>query len=38
VLGKIDHLDIWNEDRFAKRIAEEAITEQDLLQLSELGI
>ena len=38
VLGKMDQLDIWNEDRFKKRIAEEAITENDLLQLSELGI
>jgi MraZ protein len=38
VLGKIDHLDIWNEQRFAQRIAEEPITENDLLQLSELGI
>ena len=38
VLGKIDHLDIWNEQRFSKRIGEEPITEDDLLQLSELGI
>lgn len=38
VLGKMDQLDIWNEQRFAKRITEEAITENDLLQLSELGI
>jgi MraZ protein len=38
VLGKIDHLDVWNEDRFSKRLAEEPITDIDLLQLSELGI
>ena len=38
VLGKIDHLDIWNEGRFAKRMAEETVTDQDLLQLSNLGI
>ena len=38
VLGKIDHLDIWNEQRFSKRISEEPITDTDLLQLSELGI
>lgn len=38
VLGKIDHLDIWNEQRFAKRLSEEPITEQDLLQLSDLGV
>jgi len=38
ILGKIDYLDVWNEDRFSKRIAEEQITEQDLLQLSNLGI
>jgi MraZ protein len=38
VLGKLDHLDIWNEQRFARRMAEETITEQDLLQLSNLGV
>jgi MraZ protein len=38
VLGKIDHLDIWNEQRFAKRMSEEQITEQDLLQLADLGV
>ncbi len=38
ILGKIDQLDIWNEQRFSKRIGEEPITEDDLLQLSELGI
>ena len=38
VLGKIDYLDVWNEERFAKRMSEEQITEEDLLQLSGLGI
>lgn len=38
VLGKIDHLDVWNEERFAKRMSEQPITEEDLLQLSNLGI
>lgn len=38
VLGMIDHLDVWNEDRFGKRIQVEAITENDLSQLADLGI
>jgi MraZ protein len=38
VLGKIDHLDIWNEDRFGKLMKEEALTEEDLSQLANLGI
>jgi MraZ protein len=33
LIGKIDHLDIWNNNRFAKKIAEEKISDQDLLQL-----
>jgi MraZ protein len=38
VLGKIDHLDVWNESRFARRIGEEKLTEEDLSQLAALGI
>lgn len=37
VLGKIDHLDVWNEDRLA-RLMKEAITDEDLSKLAELGI
>jgi MraZ protein len=38
ILGKIDYLDIWNEERFiSKRLGEE-ITEKDLSELSGLGI
>jgi MraZ protein len=37
VLGKLNHLDVWNEQRFATLMKEE-VTEQDLLQLAELGI
>lgn len=37
VLGKINHLDVWNEERFAGLMKQE-FTDQDLLQLSELGI
>jgi MraZ protein len=33
LIGKIDHLDIWNNNRFAKRIADEPLSDQDLLQL-----
>jgi MraZ protein len=38
VLGKIDHLDVWNEPKFSKRIGEEKLTEEDLSQLAALGI
>ena len=34
VFGSIDHMDIWNEQRFASKVlAEEQISDQDLLQL-----
>jgi MraZ protein len=38
VLGKTDHLDIWNADRFTKRIAEQPLTDDDLSKLADLGI
>src|SRR5207244_3850776 len=38
VLGMIERLDVWNEERFGKRIKEETLTEDDLLQLANLGI
>jgi transcriptional regulator MraZ len=38
VIGKIDHLDIWNEQRFARTLKEETVTEEDLIRLSDLGI
>ena len=38
VLGKLDHLEIWNEERLQKRLQETRFTDEDLMQLSELGI
>ena len=38
VLGKTDHLDIWNEQRFTKRMTEKPITDDDLSKLADLGI
>jgi MraZ protein len=37
VLGKLNYLDVWNEQRFSG-LMKEKFTEQDLLQLAELGI
>jgi MraZ protein len=38
VLGKIDHLDIWNEQRFSKLLTGQALSDEDLMKLSDLGI
>jgi len=38
VLGKIDRLDIWNEQRFAKLISEQGLMDEELMRLSDLGI
>lgn len=39
VLGQLDHLDVWNNDRFREQQIEGSpITEQDLEELSRLGI
>lgn len=38
VLGITDHLNIWNEQRFTKRLTEETITDDDLSKLADLGI
>ena len=38
VLGKIDHLDIWNQAKFSRRIEDEKLTDEDLSQLADLGI
>ena len=35
VIGRINHLTIWNEERFSRQLAEEKLTDEDL---SELGI
>jgi MraZ protein len=38
VLGRIDHIEVWNEERFAQKLAREAWTDEDGLKLSEHGI
>jgi MraZ protein len=38
VLGRIDHLEVWNEERFAEKLRRETWTDEDGLRLSEHGI
>ncbi len=38
VLGRIDHIEVWNEEQFATKLQREAWTEEDGLRLSEHGI
>ena len=38
VSGRINHLEVWNRERFADRLAREDFTEDDFRALSELGI
>ena len=38
VFGRIDHLEVWNEERFAQRMHREPWTDEDGLRLSEFGI
>ena len=38
VLGQQDHLAVWNNERFVKRLAHDPFTEEDAHALSELGI
>lgn len=38
VLGQLDHLDVWNHERFATRMANEPFTEADARKLAEYGI
>jgi MraZ protein len=38
ILGKIDHLDVWNESKFGHRIEQDKLTDEDLSQLADLGI
>jgi MraZ protein len=38
VFGRIDYLDVWNEERFTQRLQREAWTDEDGLKLSEFGI
>ena len=38
VLGQVDHLDVWNHDRFAAKLQREAFTDDDARALAEFGI
>jgi MraZ protein len=38
VLGKRDHLDVWNIDRFMKKLEKESLTDEDLNRLADLGL
>jgi len=38
VFGRIDYLDVWNEERFAQKLQRDAWTDEDGLKLSEFGI
>jgi DNA-binding transcriptional regulator/RsmH inhibitor MraZ len=38
VLGYLDHLDVWNQERFLGRIKDHEFTEDDQDTLSNLGI
>ena len=38
VLGRIDHVEVWNEERFAEKLRRETWTDEDGLRLSEHGV
>jgi MraZ protein len=38
VLGRIDHVEVWNEERFAQKLLRETWTDDDGMRLSEHGI
>jgi MraZ protein len=38
VLGRIDYLEVWNEERFLQKMQREVWTDEDGLRLSEHGI
>ena len=38
VIGQQDHLAVWNNERFVKRLEHDPFTEEDAHNLSELGI
>jgi MraZ protein len=38
VLGRIDHLEVWNEERFVEKLKRDAWLDEDGLRLSEHGI
>jgi MraZ protein len=38
VFGKIDYLEVWNEERFAQKLSRDQWTDEDGLKLAEHGI
>jgi MraZ protein len=38
VMGELDHLVVWNHDRFLARLTDQPFTEDDYRALSDLGI
>jgi MraZ protein len=38
VFGRINHIEVWNAERFAQKLQRESWTEEDALRLSEHGI
>ena len=38
VFGRIDHLEVWNQERFTQKLQRETWTDEDWLRLSEHGI
>jgi MraZ protein len=38
VFGRIDYLDVWNEERFAQKLQRDSWTDDDALKLSEFGV
>jgi MraZ protein len=38
IIAKYDHLEIWNSQRFAAKLAREPFTEENALALADLGI
>jgi MraZ protein len=37
VFGRIDYVEVWNAERFAQKLQREPWTDEDALQLAELG-
>jgi MraZ protein len=38
VFGRIEYLEVWNEERFTQRLARDPWTDEDGVRLSEFGI
>jgi MraZ protein len=38
VFGRIDYLDVWNEERFVQKLNREAWTDEDGIRLADHGI